>query len=103
MSTLLSAHSQPYAPGVEHLLFYKIMPAADGIRLRIWESASHLGDSSLPYIYILNLRVKTPAEAEMRLREHLSLNGGRLVTGQELPYKGQVKLMPHATWTGDEG
>lgn len=102
MSTLLSAHSQSYAPGVDQLLFYKIMPGPDGIRLRIWESASPLDDSSTPYLYILNLRVKTTAEAETRLKEHLALNGGKLVTGKDLPHKGQVKLMPHATWSGDE-
>jgi hypothetical protein len=103
MSTALSAYPQPYSPGADQLLFYKIMPAPDGIRLRIWETGSHLDNHSAPYLYILNLRVKTTAEAETRLKEHLALNGGKLVTGRNLPHKGQVKLMPHATWSGDEG
>lgn len=103
MSTLLSAHSQPHSPGVDQVVFYKIMPAPDGIRLRIWESANHFDDNLAPYLYILNLRVKTTAEAETRLKEHLALNGGKLVTGKDLPYKGQIKLMPHATWTSDAG
>ncbi len=93
-----------HAPAVDnHLLFYKIVPGADGIRLRIWESASDPDQSSAPYLYILNLRVSSIAEARKRLKAHLAINGGTLATGQDLPYKGKVRLMPHATWNGTEG
>lgn len=98
-STDLSYH----APLIDkHLLFYKIVPASDGIRLRIWESAPDMDQSPAPYLYILNLRVDSMAEAKQRLRAHLALNGGTLATGQDLPYKGKVRLMPHATWDGTE-
>jgi hypothetical protein len=85
-----------------HLLFYKIVSAPDGIRLRIWESATELDQSPAPYLYILNLRVGSLSEAKKRLKAHLSLNGGTLTTGQDLPSKGKVRLMPHATWNGTE-
>jgi hypothetical protein len=86
----------------DHLLFYKIVSDADGIRLRIWESATDLDQSPAPYLYILNLRVGSMAEAKKRLRSHLALNGGTLATSQALPHKGQVRLMAHATWNGTE-
>lgn len=92
-----------YAPAVgNHLLFYKIVSDPDGVRLRIWESATDLDESPSPYLYILNLRVSSLAEAKKRLKAHLALNGGTLATGQDLPFKGKVKLMPHATWNGIE-
>lgn len=103
MQTPLSTNLSRYAPAVDHLLFYKIVPDADGIRLRIWESPTDLDQSPSPYLYILNLRVSTMNEAKKRLRAHLALNGGTLAAGQELPQKGKVKLMPHATWDGTEG
>ncbi|WOD38587.1 hypothetical protein [Nodosilinea sp. E11] len=78
------------------------MSDADGVRLRIWESATYLDDSPSPYLYILNLRVNSLAEAKKRLRVHLALNGGTLATGQDLPHKGKVQLMPHPTWNGTE-
>ncbi|PZO40699.1 MAG: hypothetical protein DCF17_11645 [Shackletoniella antarctica] len=86
----------------DHLLFYKIVSDADGIRLRIWESATDLDQSPAPYLYILNLRVGSMAEAKKRLKAHLALNGGTLATSQALPHKGQVRLMAHATWNGTE-
>ncbi|MBE9136242.1 hypothetical protein IQ254_03325 [Nodosilinea sp. LEGE 07088] len=93
-----------YAPTVEHhLLFYKIISDAEGIRLRIWESAAHLDQSPSPYLYILNLRVSSLEEAKRRLKAHLTLNGGMLSSGQALPHKGKVRLMPHATWNSDDG
>ncbi|MGB3312206.1 MAG: hypothetical protein WBG32_09595 [Nodosilinea sp.] len=103
MHTPLSASFSHYAPVVDHLLFYKIINDIDGIRLRIWESATDLDQSPSPYLYILNLRVGSIAEAQKRLKAHLALNGGTLVTGQTLPFKGKVKLMPHATWDGTYG
>jgi hypothetical protein len=42
------------------------------------------------------------AEAKQRLKAHLALNGGTLVTGQDLPPKGKIKIMPHSTWDGCE-
>lgn len=103
MQTPLSANLSRYAPAVDHLLFYKIVPDADGIRLRIWESPTDLDESPSPYLYILNLRVGSMAEAKQRLKAHLALNGGTLAAGQELPHKGKVKLMPHPTWDGTAG
>ncbi|MGB3203275.1 MAG: hypothetical protein WBA99_20380 [Nodosilinea sp.] len=103
MHTPFPARYSHYAPVVDHhLLFYKIINDADGIRLRIWESATDLDQSPSPYLYILNLRVGSIAEAKKRLKAHLSLNGGTLATGQALPFKGKVKLMPHATWDGSQ-
>jgi hypothetical protein len=88
-----------YAPAVDHhLLFYKIISDTEGIRLRIWESADPLDQSPSPYLYILNLRVSSLDEAKRRLKTHLTLNGGTLSSGQALPHKGKVRLMPHATW-----
>jgi hypothetical protein len=92
-----------YAPAHDHVLFYKIVTASDGVRLRIWESAEDVDSGSFPYLYILNLRVGSMAEAKRRLKQHLALNGGTLANGQDLPYKGKVKLMPYATWNGSEG
>lgn len=86
----------------DHLLFYKIVSDADGIRLRIWENATDLDQSPAPYLYILNLRVDSMAEAKKRLKAHLALNGGTLATSQVLPHKGKVRLMAHATWNGTE-
>lgn len=86
----------------DHLLFYKIVSDADGIRLRIWESATDPDQSPAPYLYILNLRVSSMAEAKKRLKAHLALNGGTLATSQALPHKGKVRLMAHATWNGTE-
>ncbi|MFQ4137065.1 hypothetical protein PGN35_012170 [Nodosilinea sp. PGN35] len=103
MQTSFSPNLSRYAPAVDHLLFYKIVPDADGIRLRIWESATDLDQSPSPYLYILNLRVSSMAEAKKRLKAHLTLNGGTLAMGQELPHKGKVRLMPHATWDGTAG
>ncbi|WP_017298428.1 hypothetical protein [Nodosilinea nodulosa] len=103
MHSSFSAEFSRYAPAVDHLLFYKIISDPDGIRLRIWESASELDQSPSPYLYILNLRVGSIAEAKKRLKAHLALNGGTLATSQDLPRKGKVKLMPHATWDGTEG
>ncbi|MBD1872645.1 hypothetical protein H6F75_04055 [Nodosilinea sp. FACHB-131] len=103
MQTPLSTNLSRYAPAVDHLLFYKIVPDADGIRLRIWESATDLDQSPSPYLYILNLRVESMAEAKKRLKAHLALNGGTLSVGQELPQKGKVKLLPYPTWDGTEG
>lgn len=102
MQTPLSTNFSRYAPAVDHLLFYKIVPDADGIRLRIWESATDLDQSPSPYLYILNLRVGSMTEAKRRLKAHLALNGGSLSAGQELPHKGKVKLLPHPTWNGTE-
>ena len=59
-----------------------------------------LDQSPSPYLYILNLRVGSMAEAKRRLKAHLALNGGTLASGQELPQKGKVKLLPHPTWDG---
>ncbi|MGB3137285.1 MAG: hypothetical protein WBG38_15730 [Nodosilinea sp.] len=103
MHTPLSNSFSHYAPAIDHLLFYKIITDTDGIRLRIWESATDLDQSPSPYLYILNLRVGSIAEAKKRLKTHLTLNGGTLATGQTLPYKGKVKLMPYATWEGTHG
>ena len=103
MHTSLSADFSRYAPAVDHLLFYKIVNDPDGIRLRIWESATDLDRSQSPYLYILNLRVGSIAEAKKRLKAHLALNGGTLASGQTLPQKGKVKLMPHPTWDGTQG
>ncbi|WP_035991116.1 hypothetical protein [Leptolyngbya sp. KIOST-1] len=102
MSTPSSASFSRYAPADDHLLFYKIINDSDGIRLRIWESASDLDQSPSPYLYILNLRVASIAEAKKRLKTHLALNGGSLTIDQTLPFKGKVKLMPHATWDGSQ-
>lgn len=104
MRSSFSTDISYHAPAVDdHLLFYKIVPGPDGIRLRIWESATDLDQSPTPYLYILNLRVSSMAEAKKRLKTHLALNGGTLATGQDLPYKGKVRIMPHATWNGTEG
>lgn len=102
MYTPLFTKTDRGAPIVDHLVFYKIMSVADGIRLRIWESAAALDDTPSPYLYILNLWVRSMAEAKQRLKAHLALNGGTLMTGQDLPPKGKIKIMPHSTWDGCE-
>jgi hypothetical protein len=103
MHTSYSPHSARHDLDADHLLFYKIISAPDGVRLRIWEAATALDDSPSPYLYILNLRVGSLAEAKNRLKDHLALNGGTLSPSQDLPSKGKVKLMPFATWNGSEG
>ncbi|HSM83009.1 MAG TPA: hypothetical protein VLS96_15065 [Nodosilinea sp.] len=102
MHTPLSAGFSRYIPAADHLLFYKITSETDGMKLRIWESAAAVDPGAAPYLYILNFRVKSMAEAKSRLKAHLAINGGTLVTGQELPQKGKVRLMPHPTWNGTE-
>ncbi|NJL47304.1 MAG: hypothetical protein HC929_07175 [Leptolyngbyaceae cyanobacterium SM2_5_2] len=90
-----------YALATDHLLYYKITPEPDGFKLRIWETptvaASQYGD----YLYILNVRVVSMAEARECLANHLTLNGGSLVCDQtELPYKGKIRLLAFPTWDG---
>ncbi|MGF1570131.1 MAG: hypothetical protein ACFCVD_19015 [Nodosilinea sp.] len=91
-----------YVSAVDHLLFYKISTEPDGVKLRIWESPATSTESSATYLYIINCRVRSIAEAKARLQSHLALNGGTLAMGEALPNKGKVRLMPFPTWNGTE-
>lgn len=103
--SLSSLHdSSSFDPVLQQRLFYKISTVADGVTLRIWEeSPSSPARGKVPYLYILNLRVASVAEAKRHLADHVALNGGILVADQTLPAKGKISLMPYPTWTGQEG
>lgn len=86
-----------YAPDIQHLLHYKISTDSDGVRLRIWELATGPSTRDKAYLYIINYRLTSMNEAKDRLRQHLNLNGGILAQNQDIPSKGQIKLVPHPT------
>lgn len=86
-----------YAPEPEHLLHYKISTDSEGVRLRIWEMAQGQTPREKAYLYIINHRLRSLEEAKEHLRHHLNLNGGSLAEGQNIPARGQIKLLPHPT------
>jgi hypothetical protein len=97
-----------HAPIAEYLLYYKISVEPDGVKLRIWESPADDNASKETFLYILNCRASSMAEAKAQLRQHLTLNGGLLSTAGDLPQKGSVKLLPFPTleqansWQSDD-
>lgn len=86
-----------YARELHHLLHYKISTDLGGVRLRIWELAAGPSDRGKNYLYIINYRFTTLDDAKEQLRHHLSLNGGILAQDQDIPNRGQIKLLPHPT------
>jgi hypothetical protein len=89
-----------YAPNPQHLLHYKISTEPGGVRLRIWELATGPNTQAKAYLYIINHRLRSVAEAQASLRQHLDLNGGLLTPEQEIPARGKIQLLPHPTWDG---
>jgi hypothetical protein len=86
-----------YAPAAEYVLYYKISPEPDGVKLRIWESPANANPNKQAFIYILNCRANSIDEAKAQLIQHLTMNGGTLSTAEDVPAKGSVKLVPFPT------
>jgi len=86
-----------YAPERQHLLHYKISTDSGGVHLRIWEKATDAANHGKAYLYIINHRFQSLEEAKAQLRQHLTQNGGILTQDQDIPIRGQVRLMPHPT------
>ncbi|HIK44536.1 MAG TPA: hypothetical protein IGR64_06560 [Leptolyngbyaceae cyanobacterium M65_K2018_010] len=90
-----------YALAADHLLYYKISPEAGGFRLRLWETPAASTHREVNYLYILNFRVASVAEAKAVLAHHLALNGSALASDlTDLPKKGKIRLMAFPTWNG---
>jgi hypothetical protein len=86
-----------YAPDHQHLLHYKISTDSGGVHLRIWEKATDAAAHGKAYLYIINHRFKSLEEAKEQLCYHLNQNGGVLAKDQDIPIRGQVRLMHHPT------
>jgi hypothetical protein len=86
-----------YAPAAEYVLYYKISPEPDGVKLRIWESPTDTDTNKQSFVYILNCRANSIAEAKAQLIQHLTMNVGTLSTAEDVPAKGSVKLVPFPT------
>jgi|GEM_PF-1598189 len=89
-----------YALATDNLIFYKISQEIDGFKLRIWEKTPGWSQSS-GYLYIVNYQATSMAVIRQLLASYLASNGRGLPGDHEqtpLPWKGQVSLLPHATW-----
>jgi len=81
-----------YAPNPQHLLHYKISTEPGGVRLRIWELATGPNTQAKAYLYIINHRLRSVAEAQASLRQHLDL------TRDSSPGKNSVAAPSHLGW-----
>ena len=89
-----------YALATDNLVFYKISQENDGFKLRIWEKIPGLSQGG-GYLYIVNYQASSMAAIRRLLGSYLASNGRGLPGDHDhtpLPWKGQVSLLPHATW-----
>jgi hypothetical protein len=92
-----------YALATDNLIFYKISQEIDGLKLRIWEKSSGWTQGG-GYLYIVNYQATSMAAIRQILGTYLASNGRGLPGDTDhsaLPWKGQVSLLPHATWSLD--
>jgi len=92
-----------YALATDSLIFYKISQEIDGFKLRIWEKKNQSSQAD-GYLYIVNYQATSIAATRQLLADYLASNGRGLPRNDNpLPWKGKVRLLPHATWVLETG